>query len=454
MLRIWLAGTDLFLHEWDERFHALVAKNLMNHPLRPTLYETPILPYEFQEWATNHIWLSKPPLPLWIMALSLKFWGLNEWAVRFPSILFSLGSVFLTFKISERLWGHKLALFATFFHAIHGLTLEVASGRFSSDHVETAFLFWIELGFWAILRYFESETRASFRRNALQIGLATGLAFMCKWTAAFMLPMVWITMIWLIRKQPFSKSILDGLLAIMVFAIIAMPWPLFILENYPVEAKAFLQSLIAPVKEVVQAHGGAWYFYLLKAGTLFGQAIYLPLLWLLWITAKALKKGDSKAFSRTFLSVWIFVPLLVLSCAATKRPTYILMTAPAFYMLTGLFMKILLQRGKTPGRSNIPVKLFWAALLILPIRYSIERTKLFSNRETNPLWAQQLKELGQRKDKNASKTVVFNDPHAIEAMFYTKFTAYNWIPDASKIEQLKQEGWRILEYKDGTYLER
>lgn len=28
---------DPFLNIYDERFHALVAKNLMNHPLRPTL---------------------------------------------------------------------------------------------------------------------------------------------------------------------------------------------------------------------------------------------------------------------------------------------------------------------------------------------------------------------------------------------------------------------------------
>jgi|GEM_PF-2475173 len=37
-LRIWLCSTDSYLHEWDERYHALVAKNLLLHPLKPTLY--------------------------------------------------------------------------------------------------------------------------------------------------------------------------------------------------------------------------------------------------------------------------------------------------------------------------------------------------------------------------------------------------------------------------------
>ena len=40
--------TDMYLHEWDERFHAVVSKNIMTHPLKPTLYENPVLDYDYQ----------------------------------------------------------------------------------------------------------------------------------------------------------------------------------------------------------------------------------------------------------------------------------------------------------------------------------------------------------------------------------------------------------------------
>src|ERR1041385_4766087 len=57
---------DPFLNPWDERFHALVAKNLMNHPLMPTLYDDTILNMDYYDnWAHYHIWLHKPPLFLW-----------------------------------------------------------------------------------------------------------------------------------------------------------------------------------------------------------------------------------------------------------------------------------------------------------------------------------------------------------------------------------------------------
>ena len=56
ILRVY-TSTDLYLHDWDERYHALVAKNLIGHPLIPTLYDDPILPYDFRNWVGNHIWL-------------------------------------------------------------------------------------------------------------------------------------------------------------------------------------------------------------------------------------------------------------------------------------------------------------------------------------------------------------------------------------------------------------
>ena len=69
ILRIYV-GSDLYLHCWDERYHALVAKNLMNHPFFPTLYENPILGYDIENWTGNHIWVHTQPLPLWGFSLS------------------------------------------------------------------------------------------------------------------------------------------------------------------------------------------------------------------------------------------------------------------------------------------------------------------------------------------------------------------------------------------------
>ena len=48
-LRVY-TSTDCFLHDWDERYHALVGKNLLNHFFRPTLYENMAIPVDYTNW--------------------------------------------------------------------------------------------------------------------------------------------------------------------------------------------------------------------------------------------------------------------------------------------------------------------------------------------------------------------------------------------------------------------
>ena len=86
LLRIY-TSCDFFLHPWDEVYHAVVAKHLIHHPLMPTLYETPLLPYDPDNWTGNYIWVHKQPLPLWSMTLSMYLFGVNEIALRLQQLL-------------------------------------------------------------------------------------------------------------------------------------------------------------------------------------------------------------------------------------------------------------------------------------------------------------------------------------------------------------------------------
>lgn len=63
LLRI-SVSLDPFLHKWDERYHALVAKNLSGDLLTPKLYPEAPLAYDYKSWSDNYIWLHKQPLPL------------------------------------------------------------------------------------------------------------------------------------------------------------------------------------------------------------------------------------------------------------------------------------------------------------------------------------------------------------------------------------------------------
>ncbi|MBK8567031.1 MAG: hypothetical protein IPN76_27800 [Saprospiraceae bacterium] len=46
---LFFTASDSCLHDWDERYHALVAKHLAKNPLKPCLYEDPIEDYDYKQ---------------------------------------------------------------------------------------------------------------------------------------------------------------------------------------------------------------------------------------------------------------------------------------------------------------------------------------------------------------------------------------------------------------------
>jgi len=142
LLRLYMAA-DFFLHEWDERYHALVAKNMMAHPMKPTLYDTPLLPFDYKNWTCNHIWIHKQPFPLWTMALSMSLFGVNEIALRLPSIILTTLGIWINYETGRFFFNRRVAFIAAFLYSIHGLIIEVTGGRVATDHIDTFFLFFI-----------------------------------------------------------------------------------------------------------------------------------------------------------------------------------------------------------------------------------------------------------------------------------------------------------------------
>ena len=217
-----------------KRFHALVAKNLIEHPLEPTLYDQPVLAHDYKVWSQTHIYLEKPPLPMWLMAVSIYCLGPTEWAVRLPSILFSTLSVLLTFLIGRRLFNRRVGLYAAFFHAIHGMTLELVGGRISNDHIDVIFLFFFEWGLYAVITFFDQHKATN--KGALGIGILTGLAFMCKWISAGFIPIIWgvLAIGYRYYRYPLRFLRYVGLMT-LAFTAVSLPWLWYIWETYPEE---------------------------------------------------------------------------------------------------------------------------------------------------------------------------------------------------------------------------
>lgn len=439
-LRI-LAAKDPYLHDWDERYHALVAKNLIHHPLQPTLHEHPVLAYNNDNWVGSNIWLAKPSFPLWLMAGSIATFGNNLIAVRLPSILLGIMAVWLTYLIGRKLFDERVGLMAAFFHAINGTVIELIGGRISSDHVETCFIVMVELGVYFAVLNLDNQARL---RNTFLAGVFMGLAFLSKWYPAFIVAPIWLS--FFSGQEKFSLlSFFKHILTLLVgFALVALPWTFYMFTAYPNEINTILFNALSAYSATVESHNAPFYYYFHKLMVMYGELIYVVIGFAFYAAFNADKRFIFKG-----LLVWIFLPLLIFSFADTKRFTYILISAPALFLLSG-WCWFYVRDFYLQSRQKWLSATFLLALITLPVIQMTDRVKLFASAESKPAFYNiPLSELSQLTEK----TIVFGTDDYVEMMFHTPvYAAYREIPSQVEMQALEQKGYQVLVFQSGQFI--
>ena len=454
LLRI-LCAADPFLHEWDERYHALVAKNIAQGGqwLLPTLYADAPLDFDYRNWFAVHIWLHKQPLPTWCMAGAIQIFGVSEWAVRLPSLLLSTAAIYLTFLLGKRLFSAQIGFWAAFFHAVNGLIIAISTGRAPTDHVDGFFLFFVE---WAVVlaaQYCgrDDAPNAPRRRlNAMAVGAVMGAAILCKWLPALIV----VPIYWLLNgalhsfsnqtpRRPIWHPVGETLLLLAAATLVALPWQVYAATAFPKPFWIEQQHHWLHIRSVLDGHAEPWWFYFAQAGRVWGELIYLPLGWLLW----QLRNRDLRYLA---LAVWIFVPYLFFTFVQTKMTGYVLFCGPAVFLCEALFLvhfssESRLSRFLKPGKSGSAVlaQTLWVACVVLALRYGIERVKPFRSTAPERAMREQICAL-QSYAEGRKKVALLNTQRCIEVMFYTDLLAYFRMPSQEEIQQLHSGGWRVL----------
>lgn len=436
-LRIYMSS-DHYLHEWDERFHAVVAKNLLKHPLKPTLYENTTINYDYKMWTVSNIWLEKPPVPLWFIATSLYIFGNSEFAVRIPSLILSVLAIYLTFLLGYYLFNIKIGLLAAFLHSINGIVIELAGGKLSSDHIETCFIVMIEI---AVLFCVLSIIKKNKYCFLFLGGIFMGLAILSKWLPALIVLPVWITGAFFTRKYTLREIFTHLIVILLGCLIVALPWFIYIFNQFPNEANWVIHKFLFAYSSSIEGHNAPFWYYLNYVEIIFGEIVYIPLIFAIYFIFKEKNDWDLK-----LLSVWWIVPVIIFSFAETKRHTYLMISAPALFIITSWYW-FYLKNVVMAKKYNWVKYLILTLLIILPVRLTIERLQPFNIKEMNPQWAKELRSLSRQiKEK---KVVIFNSQKPIETMFYTNFAAYSCIPDSSMLNRFFSEGYTVYIYSNG-----
>jgi 4-amino-4-deoxy-L-arabinose transferase-like glycosyltransferase len=178
---------DPYINIWDERFHALVAKNLMKHPLLPTLYDDPIVNMAYDRWDRYHIWLHKQPLFLWQIALCFKLFGVSEFSLRIPNIISGVILIYAGYRTGKLLVNNRVGYLTGIFIISTYYIFELIAGRQAVDHNDLSFLFYISISIWSFIEYYYSGKK----HWIFLIGLFSGMAILCKWLVGLLVYFGW-----------------------------------------------------------------------------------------------------------------------------------------------------------------------------------------------------------------------------------------------------------------------
>ena len=164
--------------------------------------------------------------------------------------------------------------------------------------------------------------------------------------------------------------------------------------------------------------------------------MYIPVIWFVWKTIKQWKN-----YRREAIVMWFLVPYVLFTVAKTKLQGYTLFVAPALFLITGLFIHYLLIYRHRFKYKWLP-HAFLFGFFFFFLWQTVERTKLLTTYDRNPVWSEEIKNLKVKGD--AKQLVIFNAPHPIETMFYYDCIAYNTIPDQLVINKIKSKGYSVL----------
>jgi 4-amino-4-deoxy-L-arabinose transferase len=431
LLRLYMAS-DGYLHAWDERFHALVAKNMVGDMLYPTLYKDPVLGENIYDWTRAHIWMHKQPFPLWSMSVFGKLFGFSPFAIRLPSLILSTLGIWLTYDLGKQLFNRKVGFFAAFLFAIQGLILEIGSGRVTTDHVDLFFLVLILLAVWFAMKYSLSN-KLIFN---VFCGVTVGLAILSKWLPALIVVPIWALLQVHKNGWDVKKMFFRSLPLLLAIGVTFVPWQVYTWNQFPQEQAWESSFNVRHIFETLEGMSGPFYYHFDKMRMVYGELVYIPLLWFVYYSFK------NRTALNWSLLVWLLIPFVFFSIVQTKMQGYTLFTAPALLIICALFFHQLGQWYKTKKYRWWTVFLM-VGLIVLPIRYSIERIKPFDSLDRSPSWVSELIEFNKSIDPT-KKNIVFDVDHRIEVMFHTNaVAAYEFTPESHVLDSLENAGYVI-----------
>lgn len=299
----------------------------------------------------------KPPLFIWMQVLSMKIFGINEFAARFPNAIAGIATLLVLYNIGKEL---KNEQFGLLWAIVYGASI-LPHFYFKSGIIDPWFNLFIFLGTHHIIKYFFSNFKHT--KNAILSAFFIGLGILTKGPVALLIFAITGFIFLISKKFKVKIKIKDIFLFIIVLSFTGGFW--FILQilngNYNIIID-FIVYQIRLFKTQDAGHGGffGYHFVVLFLGV-FPASIF------------ALKTFRKTNYStpeienyKKWMHILFFTVLILFSIVKTKIVHY---SSMCYFPLTflGVYAIDAIINKKTSWNKWISILLIVISVLIAAV---------------------------------------------------------------------------------------
>lgn len=291
-----LGGAHLF--DWDEINFAECAREMIatGNYLRVQIDYQPF-------W-------EKPPLFIWLQVLSMKLFGINEFAARFPNALAGMATLCVLYYTGKKTVSEKMGILWVLLYTVSWLPFFY----FKSGIIDPVFNLFIFLSFYQMhcLRLKKENIR-----HALLAGFFLGLATLTKGPAALLIAGLCFV-VYLILQRGFAGFTLKALLVLALSAILTTASWFAVeiaLHGWDLVGQ-FITYQIRLLKTEDAGHGGPFFYhFLILLIGCFPASVFLLQ------RTRTTEREQTRDFTR-WMWILFWVVLLLFSIVKTKIVHY------------------------------------------------------------------------------------------------------------------------------------
>ncbi len=275
----------------------------------------------------------KPILIYWLQLLSVKIFGINEFAFRFPSALSGALWGVVIYLFVKKYIDKESAFWSAFFFA-SSLQITIIAKAAIADALLNLFIVLTMFSMWD---YFQTKNRKYLYGVFIFMALGT----LTKGPVAVLIPFA-VSLFYLGIKRDFRfwlKSVFD-IKGLLLFALIAFPW---YIAEYLKEGQAFIEGFILKhniqrFNSAFESHKGSSFYYI--PVLLIGL---LPFSGLIVYSFFKIKRFFNDLV--LFLSIWFLFVFIFFSFSGTKLPHYVIYGYTPLFILAALAAKEFKYKG-------------------------------------------------------------------------------------------------------------